>query len=260
MGSSAFFDKEIRIFGMKRSGTHAIATWLYGHFDSKDCMVFNNSNLTLKKTYRKRKGKAAGAQFPLKLSKLRKQNPNGGCINIVESLGLEGIAYKLGSYKSSYNVLKRYYLNQYGMSKFSNQEYNILLYRSCFNHLSSILNHYGLWHLACKDFIEMSTQYELEAMGVTNRIPDKVVVLYDKWFSDVDYRKSISARLGLEHTDKLLNKIWRIGSTFATSKSEFQGKAQNMDVLNRYKMLRGVCGKKKESFVIEKVFLNKKLG
>jgi len=258
MSESALFEREIRVLGMKRSGTHAIATWLFGHFRKKDCMVLNNSSLSLKKIYRNNKNKAAAAQFPLKLSKLRKMKPNGGLINIVESLSLDEAARKLNDDRSSYNVLKRYYVEQYGVDRFSHREYSILLYRSCFNHLSSILNHYGLWKHVAIDFIEMSTQYELEAMGVTNRIPNKVVVLYDRWFSDIEYRKSISAKLGLRHTDKLLNKIWRLGSTFAKSKDEFQWRAQEMDVLNRYKMLHGYCGGKKKPFIIDKLLLNKK--
>jgi hypothetical protein len=67
----------------------------------------------------------------------------------------------------------------------------------------------------------------------------KVFVLYDRWFTDESYRKSISEQLGLEFSDKGLNNVMRVGrgrrwgSSF--DKMKFQGKAQDMKTTERWK-------------------------
>ena len=55
----------------------------------------------------------------------------------------------------------------------------------------------------------------------------------DKWFSSKAYRKKVANRTGLEFTDAGLNDICSIGSSF--NNRSYQGKAQQMDVLNRWK-------------------------
>jgi len=59
-------------------------------------------------------------------------------------------------------------------------------------------------------------------------------VNYNKWFKDVNYRHQLSDKLGLTFTDVGLDKVPKIGgSSFDGYK--YDGRAQQMDVLNRWK-------------------------
>lgn len=59
-------------------------------------------------------------------------------------------------------------------------------------------------------------------------------VLFDKWFQDKLYRQKICSDLNVPFTDKGLNKVPNYGGGSSFDKTRFDGKAQNMDVLNRW--------------------------
>ena len=52
-----------------------------------------------------------------------------------------------------------------------------------------------------KMYLNRAKEYYREALGITNSVPDKVIVNYNKWFQDQDYRQEISKSLGLDFTD-----------------------------------------------------------
>lgn len=84
---------------------------------------------------------------------------------------------------------------------------------------------------------KMGTRMQLVwKQHVKRALTDKRIidVNYNKWFKDVNYRRQLAGRLGLRFTDAGLNRIPEIGmSSFDGYK--FDGKAQQMDVMNRWK-------------------------
>lgn len=86
-----------------------------------------------------------------------------------------------------------------------------------------LLRDIQLW----KDFV--AATYALEG-------PDSRAVVFENWFRHEDYRRELSEWLGLEFTDVGLNKVNKAyGSTF--DGFEYDGKAQQMDVLFRYRAI-----------------------
>jgi hypothetical protein len=61
------------------------------------------------------------------------------------------------------------------------------------------------------------------------------VVLFDRWFKDPEYRRSICAKLNIPFTDAGLNEVARFGNGSSFDARGYDGKAQEMDVLNRWK-------------------------
>lgn len=61
-----------------------------------------------------------------------------------------------------------------------------------------------------------------------------VFILYDQWFGDRRYRRNISKQLGLTFSDAGLNQILPVGYGSSFDKRKFDGRAQQMDVLNRW--------------------------
>lgn len=84
-------------------------------------------------------------------------------------------------------------------------------------------------------------------MGTKLRVPWKqhvkkalmnkriIDINYNEWFKDVDYRHQLADRLGLSFTDAGLNKVPKIGGS-SFDRHKYDGKAQQMDVLNRWKI------------------------
>jgi len=258
MEETYLFEKEIRVFGIKRSGIHAISGWLHGHFGNNS-IIFNDSKLSLKPKIKKIKKRYC--VIPSQINYLQKRNlnyPYGALINISEDFDLEKAAKKLSNEKSSYNVLKNYYAKQYNVDKFSRDQFNILIYRSCFNQMASTLNHRSVKHRLDYryHYISMKTQYELEALEATNILKNRVVVFYDRWFVDIEYRKQISKKLGLVFTDDKLNFMWSLGSSFNLSFNKrigyLQGRAQKMKVLDRYKILEEIFDRNKDMMTISR--------
>ena len=107
MEETYLFEKEIRVFGIKRSGIHAISGWLYGHFGSKEninnSIIFNDSNLSLKPKMKKIKKRYYALPSQITYKQKRNLNyPYGAFINMVEDFDLNKAAKKLYNEKSSY--------------------------------------------------------------------------------------------------------------------------------------------------------------
>ena len=62
-----------------------------------------------------------------------------------------------------------------------------------------------------------------------------VVIKYNNWFSDAEYRKQIAEELGLNFTDKGINKINLVGEGSSFDGVKYQDNASKMNVLHRYK-------------------------
>jgi len=70
-------------------------------------------------------------------------------------------------------------------------------------------------------------------------IGDLLVIRFDHWFAFPEYRKELAKQLGVPFTDAGLNTVPRFaaGSTF--DKRKYDGKAQEMKVLERWKKAQG---------------------
>jgi len=81
------------------------------------------------------------------------------------------------------------------------------------------------WLILAKEFI-----------GETNFLPQFVKVYYNEFFLSEEYRKSICDKVGGSYNDTVLNYVCKAGSYSTFDKDKFQGRAQSMNVLERYKL------------------------
>lgn len=57
---------------------------------------------------------------------------------------------------------------------------------------------------------------------------------YNRWFIDLTYRMELSKKLGLKHNDNGMTRVSPYGYGSSFDKHQYNGQAQNMDVLRRY--------------------------
>ena len=74
---------------------------------------------------------------------------------------------------------------------------------------------------------------EVDYFGIGD---DARVVLYNHWFSDVDYRKEIAEWLDLPFTDEGLLVVPPFGLGSSFDLRSYNGRAQEMQVLDRWKV------------------------
>ena len=238
MGNSgmrtSLFEKEIRLFGLKRSGNNALIIYMAGHFNYKtNFIIMSNTDFN----FRSRTGTGGPFEFVNKVYLLEKKAPKISkyFMMTTENYDLAEIGRKDKDGKNDFNRDRRWYARLYGMDSFAKETLGIMLLRSPHNNLASIIEK-GLISLF-PDFASMWVMYAKEAIGETNYINKKVPCLFDKWFSSVEYRKELCCNLGLDHNDRFLNRMrsWR-KSSFDGGK--YKKEAQKMKVLDRWKLYR----------------------
>lgn len=96
-------------------------------------------------------------------------------------------------------------------------------------------------------------EYAREYIGITNNIKGKrTLVNYNLWVSSKKYRKEISKEIGLKFSDSGINSVPKNGYGSSFDGVAFNGAANKMDVLARWKMA-------KENEILRSIFSDKEL-
>ena len=191
--------EKITTLGIIRSGNHAICYWI------KPQMV-------------------GEVKFLNNCQYFRKGNKNASEYNLI---GFENVEL------SKYLERKQEWFNIIG-----GKCKTIVILRNPWNIVASHIKHSGKTFRSPKTIINrIPTIYPLWCdyyKHYINNTEDLTFIIYDKWFNDIDYRKSISLKLGLNFIDIGLNFVAEEGDGSSFDGRNFNGKAQNMDVLRRY--------------------------
>lgn len=78
-------------------------------------------------------------------------------------------------------------------------------------------------------------EYAKEFMGETNYLPQFVKIYYNDFFKSNEYRKGICEKIGGGYNEIELNNVTRCGGYSTFDKDKFQGRGQQMNVMERYK-------------------------
>ncbi len=225
-------DVEIIVIGMRRSGNHAIINWLIPHYKGQVCFLNNcspgeNPFLTSEKAPLKCDG-----NFNLEEEKKGNLSKKNCLIYSYEDIDISKVFNK---------TFKKNHDKWVGKSK---KQYIVLILRDPFNLLVSRImgRYFEKRKMPPKKFFYRKKQlwkiYAREFLKKQNRInKNKIIINYNSWFLSKDYRKSITDKLGLKLNDSRINEVPRIymGSSFTGTK--FNGKANKMKVLERWKFL-----------------------
>ena len=211
------------VAGMKRSGQHAIINWIceqHGNITHKnDCKLSTD-------------GKKVVSSFgetvygPGECLLLNLENYNAEAFRVLDAGKLEDLA------------------------QYSERTYKVLVVRDMRNWVASCLARKSYAGKERDPYTQLNKSY-IDGQGIAHPpalvtyrghidalVGDSghvLVIDYDKWVQDKDYRKVIAKILCLNFTDGGLNTISEFGNGSSFDNMAYNGRAQEMDVLNRYR-------------------------
>jgi hypothetical protein len=227
---------EIRFFGMKRSGNHAVISWMTPHF--ADRVFFINNVKHFKDPYRfhfvGRKTintvDLRPAVVPKKKLSSEYRGMRKSCLLLsYEDLDLRqlGTQQLIADHDSTVGT--------------SDRIVNVLLVRDHYNTMASriqsainlgkpmsvdrMVSDIELWLVYMREFCRQ-TAY------VTG---NTITVNYNRWFLDVEYRRSISDSLGRPFTDAGKERVPSTGDGSSFDGQAFDRRASEMLVLERWR-------------------------
>jgi hypothetical protein len=127
------------------------------------------------------------------------------------------------------------------MGKFPEASKKVLVLRDAYNTFASRIKYRKKnlnYSSRNKKMVEIWLQHAAEFVGETSFLgKDTIKINYNKWFSDVSYRKELADQYFGGFLADRVDKVSHIGSSF--DGFNFQGHAQDMKVLERYKLMLG---------------------
>ena len=82
---------------------------------------------------------------------------------------------------------------------------------------------------------KMWKQHAREALGETRKVKDKVVVLYNRWATEKDYRRALAVQLGLTFTDAGADHVPQTMGGSSFDGTAFDGRAAEMATRDRWR-------------------------
>lgn len=233
-------DLNVIFFGIRRGGQHAIINWVAAHFDApiwffNDIADFNNPEPTADDT--------GAADLPGYIKNPMSIPHVWRIPKKVLFQSYEDKSIRELNFEANARVI--------GPSR---RTVCIIILRDLFNTIASRLPPVAVFYgdeywLAdgCHDrcvpgsiFVvtpalrETWIEYAREVIGETHYLPNMVFINYNFWFKSNAYRRRLEKLMGLGVTDRGMEKVSGIGSSF--SGREHDGCAQEMKVEERWKV------------------------
>ena len=211
--------KEIRFIGLRRSGNHALISWIKAQ--EKNCYFLNTilagmSPFRQKHLHFPNKGFRDEAWGNFK--------PKECFIYSYEDHSLAQIT------KPEYEKKHDLYIGK------TKTRYDVLLLRDPFNLIASRFKK-GYLDVRSPDIslADMWIEYAREFVGETEYLThNKVVINYNQWFSDTNYRQAIADKLDIDFSDAGINYVSSYGGGSSFEAQDLSGNAQDMKVLKRW--------------------------
>lgn len=221
--------KEIRAVGMRRTGNHAIITWIERQQPGTVCHLNNVA--------------AGTSPYRHKADNLRRYHPEHSKMAAVYRQQAKGNLVKRDCLILSYEdwglpqvTQPRFERNRTLYLGKSAQRFDVLILRDPFNLFASRLKQNFVETKAeATSMVEMWLEYAKEFVGESSYLqPDRVCINYNRWFTDVSYRQGLADQLGLVFSDAGLKHVPHLGGGSSFSGTRHSGQACSLDVINRW--------------------------
>jgi hypothetical protein len=235
-------DSEIWVYHLKRGGGHAVLSWIARNSDRQVFHLNNAFSKPLKarwcgeKIFRRitdpdRYGGPGRRVFNVELDPSASYRdvarmPKEVLLTNVENFRIDRMAAEplLGS-------------NAHQLIGHSRRRVTVLVLRDAFNNFASVRRGKRRMRSRLSRFYSTHWKdYAREYLGMTGHLPaDTIMISFNSWFSDESYRRRIAEQLGLPHADRGVDRLSQDGGGSSFSGQEFQDRAREMDVLDRWR-------------------------
>ncbi len=203
---------EYRVWGIKRSGHHAILHWIMSHYTNKSYIndILGNTAFKLYKD----------TPFPVEI-----QRSNNHFYNIED-----------GDFQNISNRFTR--VQKLGLCNLTDNFVDIIIIRDIFNLIASRIASTINMKI---DIINLYKQYAKEFLRQTQFLKNPILINYNTWFISQEYRQSILDRLNIQHSSKsreYLQKVTKEGKGSSFDQMKYDTKAQDMKVLDRWEYFK----------------------
>lgn len=265
--------KEIRVFGIRRSGNHAIISWLIDNYPGSVVFV-NNINhhnqgnfpaspfdvsvnrpfvdriIVKGLPYWRCKNKLAGlikyvitrpSQFAFVPS------DNSVDINYIRQVKKDALIYSFEDIQPNDSRLNLFdqELTQYIGN--SQKKINLIILRDPFNLFASLLKskmmnkndedkfkYISLFKGYAREYIDQIDQ----KINIKNDSDHKIFVSYNQWFSEANYRIELAEKLGFAVIKDSYQKISDRGQGSSFDSFKYENQASSMKVIERWKVFK----------------------
>lgn len=224
---------EIRQVGMSRSGNHALANWILSQAPGRTCFLncaeprsnpFDTAR-PLDDDY-SHVADASYPDFDLAAERRGELSSKDLLLFSHEDTFL-GMLSRDGPFERNHD-------RWVGPSR---RRVDVLLLRDPFNLFASRINAGGAGAMS-HTALRIWKQHAREFLGLRNHLrPDRVLVSYNRWVDDVDYRREVAEALELPFTDAGRNEVPGVSSGSSFDGRRYDGNAVAMPVLERWKWL-----------------------
>jgi hypothetical protein len=248
--------KEIALFGLKRSGNHALTHWLMEQLGSgtvhlndvntedpfESCREINIRGLRSFCTYRGlssitarwRTMEYSKNRLDVDWDAIRNHSPKSGLIISYENRSLDTEIYTRFCNRHDEMVGK------------SEQRFHVVLLRDAFNLFASQYQASFIQSADIEEGIGIYKQYAELFLDPDKQIERKTIcVNYNQWFQDSRYRIELGKQFGLDIDGKAYRTVPSIGGGSSFEGVSKQGNGHRMDVLQRWKRLSDDSGYRK---------------
>ncbi len=249
---------EIRVFGIKHSGQHAIINWIATLFD-EPVYFFNNCGWN-GDPYRTKRTRGIRRDTPIEdifvdIPKLR--NSEEKVLDKIKRTPKKCLMY---SYENVY--IDRIYRERKpatprGIVGISDKIFDVIMFRDIFNLTASTMKYTGRVfdgydragddeylsqfdyknHLYRDKLKNKYDQMAREFLGWTDHLEgQKVCISFNDWFLSKGYRECVAAKFGLPNNEVSVSIVAGVGNRGSRFDDfEYDGRAQEMNILGRWR-------------------------
>jgi len=238
--------KVIFFYAISRSGHHAVMNWI-GYQSPNDPTYILNWHTRFKKLYANGYSKLIPSLDAKEREKYATKMKAPKSMLIKVRIRNYELLHDLMNSNKNYTVIidcENINPNKFGtMVKMDKETISIinsecevvhvLLLRDPYNNIASVIKSGISTYRSFNQntFVDNYLKY-IEASEKYDQNKNQIVIYYNQWVTDKEYRKSIAKSLNIPFTDVGFSKV-ESGSSF--DKFEYDGRAKEMDVFNRWK-------------------------
>jgi hypothetical protein len=248
--------KEIAVFGIKRCGNHPIIHWLIEQMGKH---VVHLNDVTSKSPYDSCE-EINVKGLPLYQSRLTRKGIKNLCRQLLRNLDVVEYSKKdkgvnwhairfftpkdclIISYENTFfncNAYTEFLKEHDNYAGYSEQSYRTVVLRDAYNLFASLLCAPFVTTKEIVRCIELYKQYAKIFLDIDRqKMLNIICINFNEWFDNPNYRIQLARQFGMDNNGEPFQRVHSIGGGSSFNGMLKDGKAQEMNVLERWKVYR----------------------